>query len=262
MWQSARTEQLVVGNISEQHLVQSTILGQAVRRPDPYVFNRLLRLRMQNVDRIDGPKFERPSFSQEASHLFREFGREFPGDIGNVGQALRTWHIGHRSLMLDAILGMLEGCREIEDGAAVLDRNNATRREATTITGPVDFVDDRRSHVAAAQKIRVQRVHDAVLDRVLGRRQRLTENLSTKHLRTADVPAIAPKYILLDALEPKQPNQVLEYRMHQSTGFFRPPSTFIPVPLTNAASSLARKSTTLATSKDSPSRCADDVSIQ
>ena len=107
-----------------------------------------------------------------------------------------------------------------------------------------------------------------VLDRVLRRRQGLTEYLATEYLRTADVPAVASKNILLDTLECEQRDQVFEDRVHLTQRIrvnqtsVRPPSTAIPPPLTKTASSLARNNTTLATSTGSPTRRAAEFAMQ
>ncbi len=55
----------------------------------------------------------------------------------------------------------------------------------------------------------------AALDRVLRRRQRLTEHLAAEHLRAADVAARATKDIGLDPLEFEQVDEVFKNRVHR-----------------------------------------------
>ncbi len=47
----------------------------------------------------------------------------------------------------------------------------------------------------------MQRVDDASLDRRRSRAQGLTEHLTAKHLRTADIAALAPEEVHLEGLE-------------------------------------------------------------
>ena len=73
----------------------------------------------------------------------------------------------------------------------MLDRDDAPVRKAAAVASAINLVDDRRVHVAATQEIRVQRVRDPALDRVLRGRQRLAQHLAAEHLRAADVAAVA-----------------------------------------------------------------------
>ena len=103
----------------------------------------------------------------------------------------------------------------------------------------------------------MQRMRNPSFDRVLRGRQRLAQYLTAEDLRAANIAAVPSKYVVLDTLELEQGNQVFENRMHRGenqSGCVRPPSTAMPVPLTNTASSLARNSATLATSTGSPRR--------
>jgi hypothetical protein len=161
--------------------------------------------------------------------------------VRKVLEPVRGRHIRHVSLVFEAVFGRLERCREIQYGPAMLDRHDAAVRKAAAIAGAIDFVDDRRRHVAAAQEVGVQRMGDPALDRMLRGRQGLSEYLATKDLGAADVAAVSAKNILLDPLEFQQ---------------------MTPVPLTNTASSLARNRATLATSTGSPSRRAAELLIQ
>ena len=85
----------------------------------------------------------------------------------------------------------------------------------------------------------MQRMRNAAFDGQLGSRQRLAQDLPAKHLRTANVAAGTAKNIGFDLFELEERNEVRKNRVHNQTSV-RPPSTEIPVPLTNTASSLAR----------------------
>jgi len=96
----------------------------------------------------------------------------------------------------------------------VLNRNNTTVGKTATIARAIYFVNDGCIHVAAAQKVSVQRMCNTAFHSVLCRRQCLSENLTTKYLRTADVAAVTAKNILFDSLELEKRYEVLQYRMH------------------------------------------------
>ena len=74
-------------------------------------------------------------------------------------------------------------------------------REAAPISRAIDFVDDGRVHVTAAQEIGVQRVGDAAFDGVLCRGQRLTQDLPAEYLWSTDIAAVAAKNVVFDPLE-------------------------------------------------------------
>jgi hypothetical protein len=98
--------------------------------------------------------------------------------------------------------------------------NYATHGETSTVARSIDLVDDRRIDIAAPQKIRVQRMRNAAVDRVMRGGQRLPDDLSAENLRTADVAALAAKNIIFDALESQQLQQIVENRAHRSDKFF------------------------------------------
>ena len=81
-----------------------------------------------------------------------------------------------------------------------------TRRlvKLRAVAAAVHLVDDRRIEVAAAQEIRVQRVHGAALDGAAGGRERLPEHLAAEDLRAADVAALAAEQVHLEPLEVEQ----------------------------------------------------------
>ena len=109
---------------------------------------------------------------------------------------------GAVALVLEALLGRLERRRADEDLLAVLDRHHAPRREAAAVAAAIDAVDDGLGEIAAPQKIRVHRMHDApVVDGGMRRHQRLAQHLPAEHLRTARIAALAAKQVHLEPLE-------------------------------------------------------------
>lgn len=61
----------------------------------------------------------------------------------------------------------------------------------------------------------MQGVCDAVADRVMCGRQRLSQHLATKYLGASNVTAFTAIDIVFNALKPEQMQQVFEYRVHQ-----------------------------------------------
>ena len=77
------------------------------------------------------------------------------------------------------------------------------------VAAAVDLVDDRQVEVAAAQEVRVQRMHLAPLDDGrIGGGERLPEHLPAEHLRAADVAARTAEQVHLEPLELELPQQV------------------------------------------------------
>src|SRR5688572_3490094 len=103
--------------------------------------------------------------------------------------------------MLDPCLGDLKRRGHAEDRLAVLDRDDAAIAEALAVARELDLIDDRRVHVPAHEKVRVQRMHAPTLDGVARRSQRLPEHLAAEDARAAQVAALAAKDPVLDALE-------------------------------------------------------------
>ena len=89
----------------------------------------------------------------------------------------------------------------MEDLLAMLNSDDPTAAETVTIATAIDLIDDRRSEIAAPQKIRVQRVHDAPFGGRIGGTQSLPQHLPTEHLRTADITALTAKQTVFQLLE-------------------------------------------------------------
>ena len=76
----------------------------------------------------------------------------------------------------------------------MLDRGDAAHRETTAIAGAFDVVNDRCLDVAGAQEIGMQGMRCTFFwHGLLGRRQRLAQDLPTEHEARADVATFATK---------------------------------------------------------------------
>ena len=100
-----------------------------------------------------------------------------------VGERLRVGHVsGHRELMVEAGLGLVEAGLQVEDRLAVLDRDDTSRGEAAAVADPVDLVEDRHERIARPEEVGVQRVHEPLRFDGAGRRhQRLAGDLAAEH---------------------------------------------------------------------------------
>ncbi len=97
-----------------------------------------------------------------------------------VGQFGGIAHVGrHRELVVGAVLVVVEARLQVEDGPAVLDRDDAPRGEAPTVADPVDLVQDRHGRVTRTQEVGVERVDEpaALADRASGGDERLAGDL-------------------------------------------------------------------------------------
>ena len=113
----------------------------------------------------------------------------------------RRRDLRHFGLVVEPGLGVLKRGGHVEDRLAVLNRLNAARRKMVAVARPIDLVDDRRGAVPAPQKIRVQRMHRAIIDGRGRGDQGLTQHLAAEHLRAADIAAFAAKQIELEPFE-------------------------------------------------------------
>jgi len=117
--------------------------------------------------------------------------------------------------MLEARLDDLERRRHRKDRLAVLDRDDAARREALAVANPIDLVHDRLSRVADAQEVAVHRVGEALAgDGLFRGRQRLADDLAAEHVAPAEVLTLTAEEIVLDAFEAEQIEQLAEDVRH------------------------------------------------
>ncbi len=89
--------------------------------------------------------------------------------------------------MVEAFFVHVEAGLQVEDRLAVLDRDDTTGRERLAVADAIDLVEDRRVHVARAQEVRVEGMHEAgravvggMIDRPRRRDERLAGNLAAE----------------------------------------------------------------------------------
>ena len=103
-----------------------------------------------------GSRDERVSIGRSRRIHSTNVGREPIGvglqPLAHRRQRFGIGRVGHRVLMLGPGLVDVERRREVEDRAAVLDRDDAPRREAVAVADAVDVVDDRDARVAGRRK--------------------------------------------------------------------------------------------------------------
>ena len=92
----------------------------------------------------------------------------------------------------------------------MLNRHDSARRKTATIAATVNLIDNRCIKVAGAQKIRMQRVHDPIVDSQRSGTQRLTENLPAEYLWAANVLAGAAEQIDFERLQLQMFEQILQ----------------------------------------------------
>ena len=80
--------------------------------------------------------------------------------------------------MLIAVLRHLKRGRQIKDLLPALDRDHAPGRETAPVARTIHIKNDRNSGVSRPDEIAVQRVTDPILDRLMGREQRLSDHLT------------------------------------------------------------------------------------
>ena len=111
-------------------------------------------------------------------------------------------HVGHRVLVVQAVLGRLEARRHVEDRLALLHRDDAAGGEAAPFEIAHDAEDDREILVARPHEIGVERVRDlGRFGRSLRRLQRLRDHLPAEHAADAAGLAGAAIEIGVDLLD-------------------------------------------------------------
>src|SRR5690606_20357258 len=204
-------QQLEVTCIGEQRLVQARIVGHPVAQPEPDLLVRRALGWIELVTRVDMAELERPGAREPALYLGRQGRQDLVGYRGRRLDVLRWRDRRHRQLVLRPVLLLLERGGHEEDDLPVLDRGYAAHREAASVAGPVELVHDRRVDVARAQEVGVQRVRAAFRrQRQLGGRQGLPEHLPAEHVLGADVPALAPEQVVLEAFQGEQLDQLVD----------------------------------------------------
>ena len=113
-------------------------------------------------------------------------------------------HDRHLELMLDADFVDVKTRLHVVDGAAVLDRDDAARDEASPVTDAVDFVEDRDLRIAGSKEVRVQGVHAADLDGATRRHQGLGRDLAAEGALALLFGVASAKGVDLDTFEIEQ----------------------------------------------------------
>ena len=91
-------------------------------------------------------------------------------------QAAGIGRLRHRRLVLDPLFAQREADRRLEDHVARLDGAHPARRERPTIAHALDHVVDGLNRLAGAQKVRMQRMDVAFVDRPAGGHHGLRED--------------------------------------------------------------------------------------
>jgi hypothetical protein len=112
-------------------------------------------------------------------------------------------------MVFKAVFGHLEGRCEVKNRPAMLNGNHPPDGKTPPIARTIHIVNNWRAHIATTEKIRVQGMRTPPFNGVMRCRQCLTEHLPTENLRAAYVAALAPEYIIFDALKLQEMKQVL-----------------------------------------------------
>ena len=119
----------------------------------------------------------------------------------------------------------------MEDGAPVLNRRHATRREGSTVACAIHLVEDRRADFARPQEIGVERVGCSVLDGPTGGHQRLGEDLAAEHARRRHLRAASAEEIDFEILEVEELEEIIESFGHADETYpSRTGDTLWPMP--------------------------------
>jgi hypothetical protein len=211
-------QQVEVGCIGQHRAVQFRCVADALVEAEPELLERRTLGRLERIARVDVAELERAFQRQPALDLVGQRGHHVGGHRVARLQVLGLGYLGHRQLVFGAVLAALERGRQEEDRPAVLDRGHAAHREAAAVAGAVDLVDDRGLDVAGHQEVGVQRMRGSrlveLVERRLGRGQRLAQDLAAEHVSGADVAALAAEQVDLEPFEREQLQQVGESLVH------------------------------------------------
>ena len=148
-------------------------------------------------------------------------------------EVLGRRHVGHRELVLQPLLVVVERGLEVVDGPAVLNGDHPPGGEGAAVADAVDVVEDRRRGVARSQEVRVQRVHEAVLDGAPGRHEGLPGHLAAVDTLSFLVGLDAAEDVDLNRLEVEQVDEELQRGAHGAhVRRRRRPGTAAPCPAT------------------------------
>ncbi|MCY1354112.1 hypothetical protein D9M69_404740 [compost metagenome] len=211
-------QQTEVRCIGQQIFMQRRRIGQRPVGAEPDVLDRIGGQRVVGIFLGHRAKFDRLRAQQFFAHFLGNQVRALLGDFQFRWQVFRTDHLRHFGLVLKAFFVVLERRTAREYRVALLDRRHPTRAETATVTHPVNLIHHRQPGIARAQEIAVHRMHMARLfNRLTGRRQRLTEHLTTEQLTKTQVLATATEQVFFDRLQRQQVDQIFQHLAHSDS---------------------------------------------
>jgi hypothetical protein len=127
---------------------------------------------------------------------------EFVGDTLDQGSdRLGAGNVRHHELMLETLLFDVKARLHVVDGLAALDGDHTPRREAATVSDPVNFVENRDTGITGAQEIRVQRMDSTTVNRSSRRHQCLRRDLTTEGALTLSLGVLSSKRVELNRFD-------------------------------------------------------------
>ena len=113
--------------------------------------------------------------------------------------------------MFEALDFDLERGGQVEDLRPVLDGRHPAGGERLAVAGAIDLIEDRHGRIARTNEIAVQRVADTLLDRAIGRQQRLADDQAAEDARPLLVRRQAAEQVHLDPLERQGLDQIFGF---------------------------------------------------
>ena len=156
-------EQIEIRHVGQQAAVQRIVVRQRCRSArNQTCFCGGCGCALRNSRRLHRAEFEGPLRTRAGGAARRQMRQSSRGNTpATSGSPSGRRHIGHGDLVIEALLPRPGTSGHVEDLLAVLDRDDAARREMIAVACAVDFIDDRRVEIAAPQEIGMQRVHCA-----------------------------------------------------------------------------------------------------
>src|SRR5690606_30789797 len=102
------------------------------------------------------------------------------------------------------------GGRQIEYLLAMLNGDDAPRRETLAVPRTVDFIDNGNLGIARPDEIGVQRMTDPFLHRAVSRHERLSDHLPAEHALPAHIGAVPAKQVFFDPLQIEQFDEIFD----------------------------------------------------
>ena len=212
VWGEDGVEERHVGRVGRHAGVEERVVGELAVRPDPQALIGLSHLtgvprEVADVALVDGVGPVEPLLQLVLPGLEA---------LEEGGQGLGLGHVGHGDLVLQALLEVVEGGRQVEDRPPVLHGDDTPGREGASVSDPVDLVEDRHLRVTGSEEIGVQRMHPPVLDGAARRHERLCGHLAAEDALAFLVGLDAPEDVHLNGLEVKQVDEELQGRAHRA----------------------------------------------